>query len=278
MMRLTKLLTAATLAIVAGSFLATGTGTATAQHRGGSGGGYGGYSGGHGGYGGYSGGRVPAYHGVYYGHSNWNYVVPHRPAYAGGYYSVGQTHYYTPTPFVSVFAARPVAVAPGVPAPIAPPPAAAVQKPVELTFGGYARYEDLAGRLVADVNALCLDLHHNYQGNKNFADVYAEAYEVLQAAKYLQGKEHKGNHADIGKRVTEVHRLFHHVMDETRGWTRTAKKQVGTDTLEEKLGGVEAVLHHLAYDAGIKQEEPAAGAALPVVGADEQAPPPAGKR
>ena len=275
MMRLTNLLTAVTLAIVAGSFLTTGT--ATAQHRGGYGGGYGGYSGGHGGYGGYSGGHVPAYHGVYYGHSNWNYVVPHRPAYAGGYYSVGRTHYYTPTPFVSVFAPAPVAVAQGVAtAPVAPP--AAAQKPVELTFGGFARYEDLAGRLVVDVNALCLDMHHNYQGNKNFADAYAEAYGVLQAAKYLQGKDHKGNHDEIGKRVAEIHRQFHHVMDETRGWTRAAKKQVGTDAIEEKLAGVEAVMHHLAYDAGIKQEEPAAGAAVPVLGADEQAPPPAGRR
>ena len=265
MMRLTKLLTAATLAIVAGSFLTTGTATAQPGR------GHGGYSGG---YGGYPGGRVPAYHGVYYGQPNWNYVVPHRPTYAGGYYSVGQTHYYTPTPFVSVFAPAPVA---GVPTPPAPP-AAAVQKPVELTFGGFTRYEDLAGRLAFDVNALCLDMHHNYQGNKNFAEVYAEAYGVLEAAKYLRGKEHKGNHDEIGKHVTEIHRLFHHIMDETRGWTRTAKKQVGTDALEEKLAGVEAVLHHLAYDAGIKQEAQAPGSALPVVGADEQAPPPAGKR
>ena len=272
MMRLTKWLSAVTLVVVAGLFLATGT--APAQHRGG----YGGYSGGHGGYGGYSGGHVPAYHGVYYGHSNWNYVVPHRPAYAGGYYSVGQTHYYTPTPFVSVFAARPVAVAPGVPTPPALPPAAAMQKPVELTFGGFTRYQDLAGRLVVDVNALCLDMHHNYQGNKNFADVYAEAYGVLQAAKYLSGKEHNGDRDAIGKRVVEMHRLFHHVLDETRGWTRTARKQVGTDAMEEKMAGVEAVLHHLAYDAGIKQEEPAAGAAMPVVDPGEQAPPPVGKR
>lgn len=275
MMRLTKLLTAAALAIAVGSFLVAGT--ATAQRGGGHRGGYGGH-GGYGGYGGYSGGRVPAYHGVYYGHSNWNYIVPHRPTYAGGYYSVGQTHYYTPTPIISVFAAPPVAAAQRLPTPIAPPPAAAVQTPVELTFGGFTRYQDLAGRLVIDVNALCLDMHHNYQGNKKFAEAYAEAYGVLQAAKNLQGKEHNGDRTAIAKSVTEVHRLFHHVMDETRGWARTAKKQVGTDAIEEKLAGVEAVLHHLAYDAGIKQEEPAAGASLPVVDAGEQAPPPVGKR
>lgn len=257
-MSLTKWTTAATLATVASLFLATNT--ATAQRHGG-------------GRGGYSGGHAPVYHGVYYGHSNWNYVVPHRPTYAGAYYSVGQTHYYNPTPIFSVLRVQPVATAPA-----APPPDVDVQKPVELTFGGFARYQDLAGRLVLDVNALCLDMHHNYQGNKNFAEAYAEAYGVLQAAKYLQGKEHNGNRDDIGKRVTGVHRLFHHVMDETQGWTRTAKMQVGTDALDEKAAEVEAVLHHLAYDTGIKQEEQADGTALPAVAPGEEAPPPVGKR
>lgn len=146
-------------------------------------------------------------------------------------------------------------------------------------FGGFTQYQDLAGRLAVDVNALCLDMYHNYQDNKNFDDVYAEAYGVLQAAKYLQGNEHKGDHNAIGKRVAEVHRLFHHVMDETRGWTRTARKQVGAFALEEKTANVEAILHHLVYDAGIKQEEQAAGgAALPVIDPLEEAPPPVGKR
>ena len=244
--------------------LVLATGPATAQHGGG--------------HGGYSGGRVPAYHGVYYGHSNWNYVVPHRPTYAGGYYSIGQTHYYTPTPIVPLLAVQPAPVAPVAPvAPIPPPPVEA-QRPVQLAFGGFTRYQDLSGRLAGDVNALCLDLHHNYRGNKGFADVYAEAYSVLQAAKYLQGQEHNGDRAVVGQRVAEVHRLFHHVMDETRGWTRTAVRQVGTDTLAEKTAGVEAVLHHLEYDVGIKQVEQAVAKPLPVIDPNEVAPPPVGKR
>lgn len=260
MMSLTKWRTATTLAIAAGLFLATGT--ATAQHGRGHGGGHGGYSGGY----------APVHHGIYYGHSNWNYVVPHHRTYAGGYYSVGQTHYYTPAPIVSVFS---------VPrAPAAPLPDVVVQKPAEFSFGGFARYQDLSGRLVMDVNALCLDMHHNYQDNKNFSEVYAEAYNVLQAAKYLQGNDHKGDHDAIGKRVAEVHRQFHHVMDEMRGWTRTANKQVGPNGLEEKSADVEAVLHHLVFDAGIKQEEEHAvgGADLPVVDLGEEAPRPVVKR
>lgn len=260
MMRVTKWLTAAALATVAGLFLAMGT--ATAQRHGG-GGGHGG------GYGGYSGGHAPVSHGIYYGHSNWNYVVPQYPRYAGGYYSVGQSYYYTPTPIVP-YLSSPVATA--------PPPAVAPQKPVELTFGGFARYQDLAGRLTLDANALLLDMHHNYQGNKNFADAYGEAYGVLQAAKYLQGNEHSGDKDTIRKRVADMHRRFHHVMDEMRDWNRIAKKQVGTGAMEDKTAAVEAVLHHLVYDTGIKPEERAPGTALPVVDPQQEAPPPIGKR
>ena len=248
--------------LLAGLLLATDT--ATAQGKGGGKGGVGGNRGG------YSGVRVSAYHGVYFGRSNWNYVVPTRATFVGGYYSVGPARYYTPTPVVSVLSAPPVA--------IGQPPVVEERKPVELAFGGFARFEDLAGRLVIDVNVLCLDMHHNYQGNKNFANVYADAYGILQSAKYLQSNEHKGDKETVRKRVVVLHDLLHRVMDETNGWVRTARKQVGTDMLEEKLAGVEAISHHLTYDVGIKEEERAVGEAPPPVDPREVAPPPPARR
>ncbi|MBX9678406.1 MAG: hypothetical protein K2X38_06555 [Gemmataceae bacterium] len=251
---LTKWLGVAALTIMAGLTLSMDA--AMAQVKGG----------GHGG--GYPGGRAPVSHGIYYGHPDWSYVVPHRSAtYAGTYYSVGQARYYTPAPVVSVFTGQPNGN-------VQPP----MQKPIELTFGSFARYRDLAGRLAMDVNALCLDMHHNYQGNKNFADAYAKAYGVLQAAKYLQGNEHHGDKEAIGRRVAEMHGLFHHVMNDTHGWTRTARKQVGAGALEENMAGVEAVLHYLAHDVGLKQNQPAHGAVVPAVDPGEVAPAPVGNR
>lgn len=217
--------------------------------------------------------HVPIHHGTYYGHNNWHHVVPHRPNYVGAYYTTGTTHYYTPSPVVPILPIVPPVVAAGTPAP--PPPAPVeVQKPIELTFGDYSRYEDLAGRLAFEANALCLDLHYNYKHNKDFAEVYGEAYAILQAAKYIHGKEHKGDRPTLNKRMVEVDKLFHHVQDEMRGWTRVAAKQVGEDALPEKIASVEAVLHHLCYDVGVKPHEPAAAKAPPPADLNEVAPPP----
>lgn len=212
--------------------------------------------------------HVPIHHGIHYGHQNWNYVVPHRPTYVGAYYSVGHTHYYTPsqiTPLVSV-----------VNNPAAPPPAVIEpQRPVELAFGGFSKYQDLAGRLAFEANAMCLDMHYNYKHNKNFAEVYGEAYGVLQAAKYLLGQEHQGDRQIIGRRMAEADKLFHHVQDEMRAWTRQPAKQVGGDGLPEKIAAVEAVMHHLCFDAGVKPHQQAVEAApAPVDLNRETAPPP----
>jgi hypothetical protein len=48
--------------------------------------------------------------------------------------------------------------------------------------------------------------------------------------------------------------------------------QVGADGLDEKLARGEAILHHLLYGVGVKQEEQAAGAPLTVVDPKEEAP------
>lgn len=211
--------------------------------------------------------RVPVHHGVNYGHQNWHHVVPHHPTYAGAYYTTGSTHYYTPAPVVSVIPLAGIPAAP-TPAPIE------VRAPVELTFGGYKRYEDLAGRLTFEANNLCLEMHYNYRGNKNFAEVYREAYDILQAAKYLHAKEHNGDRDLINKRMVEVDKLFHHVQDEMRDWTRSATRQVGVNALPEKIEGIEAVIHHLSFDVGVRPHEQPAAAAPPPVMPDEVAPPP----
>lgn len=212
-------------------------------------------------------GHVPIHHGIHFGHHNWHHVVPHRPAYVGAYYTTGATHYYTPshvTPIISVQRN-----------PDAPPPAVVeIQKPVELTFAGFSKYQDLAGRLSFEANAMCLDMHYNYKHNKNFAEVYGEAYGVLQAAKYLLGQEHRGDKEIIRKRLAEVDKLFHHVQDEMRDWTRIPAKQVGPDTLPEKIAAVEAVMHHLCYDVGVKPHEQPAEAAPAPVDLKEEAPAP----
>lgn len=231
-------------------------GPALAQHH------HGGHHGGH---------AQPRHHGVYFGHQNWHHVVPHHQTYAGAYYTVGSNHFYTPSPVVPIVTAAPQFAGP-------PPRVVEVQRPVELSFNGFSRSEDLAGRMAVVANALCLDMHYNYRHNRNFAEVYGEAYGVLQAAKYIHGKEHQGDRDTIRNRMVEVDRLFHHVQDEMRGWTRAANRQIGPDTLPEKLAGMEAVLHHLCYDVGVKPHEQPAEDAPPPGNSEEVAPPPPVRR
>lgn len=208
--------------------------------------------------------RAPVHHGTYFGHRDWNYVVPHHSTYAGAYYSTGDAHYYTP--------AQIVPVGPPVQGIAVQPPPVTALKPVELTFDGFSRYQDLAGRLDAAVNLLCLDMHYNYRHNPRFAQIYGEAYGVLQAAKFIHGKEHQGDQDTIRRRMTEVDRLFHHVQGEVAGWTREPVKPIGPETLQAKAAGVEAILHHLCFDVGVKpHEQPAEVAPPPPV---EEAPPP----
>lgn len=232
------------------------------------------HGGGHHGGGHHGGGRhVPIHHGVRYGHHNWHHVVPHRPAHhghqarIGAYYTIGQTHYYTPSPIVPIVTMTTTPSAP-------PPQVIEAQKPVELSFGGFSRIEDLAGRLAFEANLLCLDMHYNYRHNKNFAEAYREAYGILQAAKYVEGREHQGNRDLIRARMMEVDKLFHHVQGEMRAWTRAVAKPIGPDELPEKQASVEAVLHHLCFDAGVKpHEQPAEAAPAPAI-PNEVAPPP----
>ncbi|MFO0936232.1 MAG: hypothetical protein U0798_06930, partial [Gemmataceae bacterium] len=56
-------------------------------------------------------------------------------------------------------------------------------------------------------------------------------------------------------------------------WTRVAAKQVGPNGLPEKIEGVEAVIHHLCFDTGVKPHEQAAPAPG-TVDPTEVAPPP----
>ena len=210
------------------------------------------------------------HHGSHFGHSNWNYVVPAHHGvhqHSGSFYVQGDAHYYTPTPIVRV------APASFQSAQVYPTPV--VQQPVQLQFGGFARCEDLAGRLETEANRLCLDMFYNYQHNPGFAATYKEAYSLLESSKYVHAKQHQGDREAIRHHVTQMDGLLHHVQDELRQWSRNHARQVGSGGIIEKSSAVEAILHHLCYDVGIEPHGDDEPAPAPGVG-EEQAPAPGG--
>lgn len=164
----------------------------------------------------------------------YRYVVPSRGRH-GAYYTHGNARYYMP-PVVRVVGQQPQAT----------------PRPVPIEFGGFRHHEELAERLETLANQICLELHHNYQQNRGFDDVYREAYALLQAAKYIHGKEHAGDKAAIQRSVRSIDELFHHVQEHVDGWRSANRRQVGELNLFGKTEEFEAVLHHLMYEIGVK--------------------------
>ena len=198
-------------------------------------------------------------------HDDYRYVVPSsRHHHHGTFYTHENVHYYTP-PVTTVVVQQPQQFAQNV-VPAAPPP-----RPVAVQFGSFQHHEQLAERLEATANQFCLDLHYNYQHNPGYAETYREAYKLLQAAKYLHGKDHQGDHAALQRSGNGVDELFHHVQEEVRGWRSSNQRQVGQFSLAAKTEELEALIHHLLFDIGVKpaHDDEAAPARR------EEAPPPA---
>jgi hypothetical protein len=177
---------------------------------------------------------------------NYNYVVPSTPQY-GSYYTYENTHYYTP----------PAAYA------IAPPRGnypygasrpSAVYVPVALRFGAFQHTEQLAARLEALTSQFCLDLHYNYQHNPGFKDVYRESYQMLQAVKFIRGGAHGGDRRTIRRTAKNIDTMVQHVQDDVRNWSGAQRRQVGELSLPAKLEEMEALTHHLLFDAGGRPE------------------------
>jgi hypothetical protein len=209
------------------------------------------------------------HHGSHFGHNNWSYVVPHSEAHHhhGSYYVHNNGYFYTPTPVARMITGTQTA---------AVTPIQVVEKPVSLTFGGFGRCDDLAGRLVTDANRLCLDMHYNYQHNPGYAGTYREAFDLLQAAKYVHAKEHQGDREAIRRQVTNMDQLFHRVQQEMRSWSRQHRRQIASGGVIEKCSNVEALLHHLCYDVGIEPHNADEEQAPPPSPVEESAPAPAG--
>jgi hypothetical protein len=192
-------------------------------------------------------------------HDQYRYVAP-PTAHHGAFYTHEDVHYYTPP--VSRVVVGPVA---------APPP-----RPVPMEFGSFKHFEVLAERLDSLTNQLCVDLHHNYQHNRNYDETYREAYQVMQAAKFIHGSEHAGDREAIGRSATSLDNLFHHVQGELANWSSANVRRVGQYSLAAKLEEMEALIHHLMYDVGVKPDHDQPGIAPPPgAGPDvEIAPPP----
>ncbi|MCA9035279.1 MAG: hypothetical protein KDA89_00415 [Planctomycetaceae bacterium] len=185
-------------------------------------------------------------------HQNSTYVVPHtsHTAHHGTYHVHNNRYYYTPQ--TASIANQHV-----------------VAKPAVVQFGSFSHVDDLAARLETLTNEFLLDLHYNYPHNPGFRETYAEAYQLLEVAKYIHAAEHQHDRRAIQSKLNGMDALFHHIQDDVRGWSRHHHHQVGQLGILSKMDMIESALHHLMNDVGVQQAPPPGS-----VGG--QAPPPGG--
>lgn len=189
-------------------------------------------------------------------HQNSTYIVPHtsHSAHHGTYHVHNNRYYYTPRTALI----QPHSVG-GQPV---------VAKPAIVEFGSFSHVDDLASRLETLANEFLLDLHYNYSHNRGFRETYAEAYQLLEVAKYIHAAEHQHDRRAIQSKLNGMDSLFHHIQDDVRGWSRHHHRQIGQLGILSKMDMIESALHHLMNDVGVQQ--------APAPGANGQAPPPAG--
>lgn len=189
-------------------------------------------------------------------HSGLSYQIPAFQSYIGRYYVDNGVEYYVPT---------------------APPNSHVhvVAKPAVVEFGGFARYQDLSGRLETLANELLVDLHYNYQHNAGFSETYREAYQLLEVAKFIHAADHNRDGEAMREKLAAMDPLFHHIQNDVKGWSRVHRKQVGTLGVATKMEMIEATLHHLMNDIGVSETaaSPSPSSANQAV-VIEQAPPP----
>lgn len=169
-------------------------------------------------------------------HDDYHYVVPAHENH-GTYYTYEDTRYYTPAKVSGGTTAY---------------------KPVAIEFGAFAHVDELSTRLERVANQLCLELHHNYRHNPGFKETYREAYRILSKAKYVHDSGHGGDQEAIRKTLSDMDIEFHHVVEEFQGWSRHVHRPVGHGDVGPKVAEIEALIHHLLYDVGVKPAHDAA--------------------
>lgn len=126
-----------------------------------------------------------------------------------------------------------------------PPP------PSSVVFGGFTHTDELAAELEILMQELCLDLFYNYSHNPGFQETYAEAYSLFQTAQTIHAAEHNYDRDSVVQRLGGADALLHHIEDDVRGWTRIPRRQIGSLGINTKLSQSADTLHHLMEDVGV---------------------------
>ncbi len=149
-----------------------------------------------------------------------------------------------------------------------PPRAGQAPRVQVYTFGARDHLDELAVQLERQANAICLEMYHNYQGNRGYRETYREMYKVLQDAKHIHELVHdryhrnqRGGEDHIARDLHEMDDLFHHIEEDIARWTpdhghhhdhfHRGGRQQG-QRLHRLVDEFSQTLHHMMEDYGVR--------------------------
>ncbi len=166
---------------------------------------------------------------------SYQYIVPHNGArHNGTYYQNKGSYYYYPQTYNVQQDQH------------------SNTRPQQVAFGSFSRTEDLGSRLETIANDFCLELYANYRQNRNFDEVYREAYQILQTAKYIHKEDHDRHRTESAREVGKLDDLFHHIQGEVSQWRSDRDQHNPAMGIQSHLGLLESTIHHLMNDAGVR--------------------------
>ena len=132
---------------------------------------------------------------------------------------------------------------------------------IQYTFGARRHVDTLADRLWREANAICWEMHDNYQHERSFRETYREMYNLLQDARHIHDLAHDDAHHGtdnedhIAEDLHDMDQLFHHVEEDIRHWS--SRNRYHSHDLAYRMERLETTLHHLMKDYGVRSKLPA---------------------
>ncbi|MGZ0165229.1 MAG: hypothetical protein ACKVII_15000 [Planctomycetales bacterium] len=129
------------------------------------------------------------------------------------------------------------------------------------TFGARRHVDTLADRLRWEANAICWEMHDDYQHEREFRETYREMYTLLQDAIHIHDLAHDDAHRGtdneehIAEDLHHMDKLFHHVEEDIEHWS--SRNRYHSHDLAYRMERFEITLHHLMNDYGVRSKLPA---------------------
>lgn len=124
-------------------------------------------------------------------------------------------------------------------------------------YGSRRHLDTLSNDLYTRANAICWEMHRNYDNNSGYKRAYSKAYDILMSSKRIKevansDRRYIKKDDTIERELFVCDRLFHDLESDVAGWTPDSRRRGGD--LREDLRQYERSMHHMMRDYGISSK------------------------